>query len=403
MNIIRTYRDSFAGLSAESWMLSIVMFINRSGSMVLPFLGVYMTDALHFSIEQSGLVLSFYGIGAVVGSWVGGMLTDKFDEYRVQAFSLFLSVPLFLMIPLFDSIYGMLGIIFAQSVITELFRPANSVAITKYAKKGNITRSFSLNRMAVNLGFSVGPALGGILSTISYEFLFISNAVAVFFAGVVYVKFFRKRHLTYLETNPVAVKNTFSEVRSPYKDGPFMWFSFLCIVFSIFFFQLLSTIPLFFQKEAEFTTETIGYILGYTGVFLVIFEMLLVNFVDKHYTLAKILFVGALLAGISLGMLSLGTGIVLIIVAMTLLSVAEILAFPFMSTIAAERADDSNRGAYMGLNGISFSVAFIVTPVLGTWVAGEYGFNALWIGSLVILTLTAFALYQNVHKMLPGK
>src|SRR5690606_15067581 len=164
--ITRLYTHSYKGLSTESWMLALVMLINRSGSMVLPFLGVYMVDKLHFSIAQSGFVLSFFGIGSVAGSWIGGTITDKIGEYKVQAYSLLLSVPFFCMLPLFTTVTSLAAMIFLQSMISEMFRPANSVAIIKYAKPENITKSFSLNRMAINLGFSIGPALGGILSAI---------------------------------------------------------------------------------------------------------------------------------------------------------------------------------------------------------------------------------------------
>lgn len=405
MRLSRIYGDSFKGLSEESWMLSIVMLINRSGSMVLPFLGVYVTDSLNFSIEEAGLVLSFFGIGSVVGSWVGGYLTDKFGEYHIQAFSLFLSTPLFLLIPFFHTIGGMMFIIFSLSSVTEMFRPANSVAITKYAKPGNITRSFSLNRMAINLGFSIGPALGGILSTISYEFLFIMNATTVFVAGIVYVRFFKKRHIRYnfakkesKKTMPVERKG-----RGPYRDMPFLVYSFLCVLFSICFFQFLNTIPIFFKEEVHFEQQTIGYILGYTGVFLVIFEMLVVNLAEKYLTLAKTLLLAALLVGVSFGLLALGNSLFLIMFSMTLLCLGEILALPFMSTITVERSDESTSGAYMGLNGMAFAVSFIITPILGTWVAGNYGFNTLWIGSLFVLILVGIGLYGIVHKMLPGK
>ena len=194
MKLINLYTNSFKGLSQESWMLALVMLINRSGSMVLPFLGVYMTNHLHFSIENTGIVLSFFGIGSVLGSWLGGFITDKIGEYKVQSFSLLLSVPLFCLIPVFKTEVGVAAIILLQSIVSDSFRPANSVAITKYAKPENITRAFSLNRMAVNLGFSIGPALGGILSAISYEFLFFSNALAAFSAGILYIVFFRKRN-----------------------------------------------------------------------------------------------------------------------------------------------------------------------------------------------------------------
>src|SRR5690349_15815532 len=103
MRFINIYVNSFRGLSTENWMLALVMLINRSGSMVLPFLGIYMTSHLGFSIQSAGIVLSFFGLGSVLGSWLGGLITDKIGEYKVQALSLFLSVPLFCMLPVFKT------------------------------------------------------------------------------------------------------------------------------------------------------------------------------------------------------------------------------------------------------------------------------------------------------------
>ena len=104
MKILKIYIDAYSGLSKESWMLAIVMLLNRMGSMVLPFLGIYLISELNFSLEQSGLVLSCYGIGAVLGSWLGGWITDRIGNFKVQALSLFLSAPLFLILPYFDTV-----------------------------------------------------------------------------------------------------------------------------------------------------------------------------------------------------------------------------------------------------------------------------------------------------------
>lgn len=223
-------------------MLSIVMLINRSGSMVLPFLAVYMTDHLKFSLEHAGIVLSFYGIGSVAGSWLGGFLTDKFGEYYIQTWSLFLSAPIFLIIPFFPSVEMMAVLIFLQSTISDTFRPANSVAITKYARPENLTKAFSLNRMAINLGFSIGPALGGILSGISYNFLFVVNFCGAMIAGTIYVIFFRKRNKIFREKKKSETAEVIKETgKSPYRDYPFLVYSFfvLCLrsVFSSFSIQ----------------------------------------------------------------------------------------------------------------------------------------------------------------------
>ncbi|GGG56357.1 MDR family MFS transporter [Epilithonimonas arachidiradicis] len=404
MKFLNYYINTFKGLSREAWMLSIVMLINRSGSMVLPFLGVYMTDHLKFSLENAGIVLSFYGIGSVVGSWLGGYLTDKFGEYYIQTWSLFLSAPIFLIIPFFPSVEMMAVLIFLQSTISDTFRPANSVAITKYARPENLTKAFSLNRMAINLGFSIGPALGGILSGISYNFLFVVNFIGAVIAGIIYVIFFRKRNKIFRERKKSETAQVIKKAgKSPYKDYPFLLYSFLCTVFAICFFQFFNTIPLFYKDVAKLSQSTIGFILGYSGFIIVLLEMPLVSIAERTMKISQILFAGVFLAGLSYLMLIFGSNIPWLIIAMTVLCVAEIWALPFMSTVTALRSENGNKGAYMGVNGIAFSFSFIITPFLGTYVVSRFGFDSLWIGSFSVLAISAVLLYIVVKKMLPAK
>jgi predicted MFS family arabinose efflux permease len=404
MKLLNSYINTFKGLSREAWMLSIVMLINRSGSMVLPFLGVYMTDHLKFSLENAGIVLSFYGIGSVLGSWLGGFLTDKFGEYYIQSWSLFLSAPIFLIIPFFPSVEMMAVLIFLQSTISDTFRPANSVAITKYARPENLTKAFSLNRMAVNLGFSIGPALGGVLSGISYNFLFVFNFIGAVIAGIIYVIFFRKRNKIFREKK----KSETSEVvkktgKSPYKDYPFLIYSLLCTVFAICFFQFFNTIPLFYKEVGKLSQSTIGFILGYSGFIIVLLEMPLVSIAERTLKIPQILFLGAILAGSSYLMLVFGSNILWLIISMTVLCIAEIWALPFMSTVTALRSENGNKGAYMGVNGIAFSFSFIITPFLGTYIVSQFGFDSLWYGSFAVLAVSAVFLYIVVKKMIPKR
>nr|WP_314497433.1 MFS transporter [uncultured Chryseobacterium sp.] len=404
MKLIHLYTSSFKGLSKESWMLALVMLINRSGSMVLPFLGVYMTAYLHFSIENTGIVLSFFGIGSVIGSWLGGYITDKVGEYKVQYLSLLLSVPLFCLIPVFKTEAGVALIILLQSIVSDSFRPANSVAITKYAKLENITRAFSLNRMAVNLGFSIGPALGGILSAISYEFLFYSNALGALLAGLMYILFFYKRNkLAKIKAKKVKEAVEIKKENSPYRDGKFLIYCFFCMLFSICFFQLFSTLTIFYKDTAHLSQESIGYILGYSGFLVVLLEMGLVQIAEKYFSLARTMFLGTFICGLSYALLGFDYSIVTLVISMSLLSAGEIWALPFMSTITALRSGKNNKGAYMGLNGISFSIAFIITPYLGTLIAEKFGFSFLWIGTGISATLIAVGFYFVVPWMLKEK
>lgn len=400
MKLLKIYINSFRGLSPESWMLAIVMLINRSGSMVLPFLGVYMTDHLHFDIKSAGIVLSFFGIGSVVGSWFGGMITDKIGEFKVQSLSLFLSVPMFCLIPLFHTEAGLAAIIFVQSSISEAFRPANSVAVSKYAKPGNITRAFSLNRMAVNLGFSVGPALGGILAAISYDFLFYSNAIGALLAGLTYVFFFRNRSYR----NKDKIKNEADEKAvSPYRDTRFILFAAACFLFSVCFFQLLNTLTIFYKQEAKLSAETIGYILGFSGIIVVVMEMIMVQVAEKYLKLKTTMLLGTLFCAVAFALLAADKTVWLLVVSISILSLGEIWALPFMATITSLRSGTHNKGAYMGLLGIAFSLSFIITPSLGTFIAETCGFTILWLGTGVVLGITAVAFYYIVPWMIGDK
>ena len=151
--IIQLYKNAFSGLSLPAWMLGLVMLINRSGTMVLPFLGIYLTSSLGFTLEQTGVILSCFGVGSMAGSFLGGWFTDKFGHFYVQFLSLVLGGIMFTFLSYINSYYQLAIGILLLSTVAESFRSANASSVSFYAKPENVSRAFSLNRMAINLGF----------------------------------------------------------------------------------------------------------------------------------------------------------------------------------------------------------------------------------------------------------
>lgn len=398
--LYRIYIDSYRGLSPAAWMLALVMLINRTGAMVLPFLGIYMSKELGFQLSEVGIVLAFFGVGAMVGSWSGGWLTDRFGNFWIQALSLLLSVPLFLIIPLFTSVEGLSAMIFVLSAVTESFRPANSVSVVRYAKPENITKAFSLNRMAINLGFSIGPAVGGILATLSYDWIFYGNALGAFCAAIVFMVYFYTKKVSRLqmqkerEIAPADIKP-----RSPYKDWKYLLFNLGCCLYAICFFQLLSTLPLFYQEGHALNEKQIGLLLGFNGLVVVIFEMFLVHTAERRLTYASSIALGTMLCMLSFAILPLPGGMLVLIVSMFILSISEILVLPFMSSVVVKRSHPLNQGTYMGLNSLAFSAAHVVAPFFGTRIASTWGFSPLWIGTSGLLFLVSIGFYYLIKKM----
>lgn len=399
----KLYVDSYRGLSPAAWLLALVMLINRMGSMVIPFLGIYMSSELNFSKTQIGLVLGCFGLGSVCGSWLGGWLTDRFGNFKVQTCSLIAVIPLFLILPYFRSFEGLAVMIFILSLVADTFRPANSVSVARYAKPENITRAYSLNRMAVNLGFSIGPALGGFLAKFSYDWIFYGNAIAAGTAAIVFIYFFRNiKSPTRPHSNLKAIEENNqipTKKKNAYSDRLFIVFNLLCCLFSMAFFQLLSTLPLFYKDVYHFQPDDIGLILGFSGFVIVIFEMILVHLIEHRYTVRQIMFWGTMITAISFYMLNIDLGIIWLYMAMFILSTGEMLTLPFTATIAIKRAGLTNQGAYMGFNSLSFAAANIFSPYLGTYLAGHYGYNVLWITTGTTLVLTSIGFSWIIKKM----
>lgn len=399
---IQLYIDSFSGLSKPAWMLALVMLLNRTGAMVIPFLAIYVTKELHFSKVEAGIVLSTFGIGSVIGSLLGGWLTDKIGSFRVQSLSLFLSAPIFALIPQFTTLNGIAGIILLLSIIAETFRPSNSASISLYAKPENITRAFSLNRMAINLGFSLGPAMGGLLATISYSWLFYGNAVGAFVTGIVfygYFRFRRKNRKSLVVHETIIDADIVDDERSPYKDKLFLVFSLMCVLYSIVFSQLISVLPLFYGDAINLSQAEIGMILGYSGIFIVLTEMVIVHYLETKLDLYANIVIGSILLGVTFFLLIFSQSTPMLYISMTFLCLSEILVLPFISTVAAVRAGKKYKGAYMGVNALSFSIALIITPYLATQILTVYGYDTLWIINTVISILAALGFYYVGRKM----
>ena len=185
------YIDNFKGFTREIWILAFITFINRAGTMVLPFLSKYLKEDLHFSYSEVGWIMVCFGTGSIIGSWLGGKLSDKIGFYKIMIFSLLTSGLMFFVIQFITSFVGLCVSMFLIMIVADMFRPAMFVSIGAYAKPENRTRALTLVRLAINLGFAAGPALGGlIIMSIGYRGLFWIDGLTCIIAILIFwIKF----------------------------------------------------------------------------------------------------------------------------------------------------------------------------------------------------------------------
>lgn len=400
INVIRLYRDAFGGLSAPTWALSMVMLINRSGAMVIPFLSVYLTEVILLTEEEAGRVLAAYGIGAVAGTTLGGWLTEKIGHFRVQAGSLLVTGLFLFFLSSLQTYYQLMIGVFLLSTIADTLRPANGASIGYYARKENVTKAFSLNRLAINLGISIGPSVGGWLATISYTLLFFADGLTCILAGIAFILFFRN-YRKQEDASRHENKERKEKGRSPYRDLPFILFCVLNTCFAIVFFQILYTLPLYYTNVYLAEPTFIGLMLALNGLVVFGFEMIIVHLWGHRFKVMTFVIFGTLLNGLAYLMLTFFQANAVIVTSMIVLSFAEIFAMPFAVAWVSQRADEFSRGRYMGLYTASYAVAHILAPLAGTQLISHYGYTTLYavMGVFGVFTALGFwAISASVER-----
>jgi predicted MFS family arabinose efflux permease len=394
------YKQAYSGLSRSTWLLCLVMLVNRSGTMVIPFMTIYLTQpSMGYSIAQAGLVMGIFGLGAICGGFLGGRLTDKWGFHRVQLVALAGGGVLFIVLGQMRSYPWICVCAFLLSVVNDAFRPANSTAIATYSKEENRTRSYSLNRLAINLGWAFGGALGGILASINYHLLFwvdgCTNLVAVLLLRI----FLHPATVTPVHHREGTAGKP---VLSAYRDKVYLWFIVCTTLFASCFFQLFSTLPLFYKRVLQLPEYKIGLLMTLNGLLIAVFEMVLVFKMEgKRENLFYIMY-GVCCVGMSYILLDLlPLSIFLPFFCMLLATMGEILAFPFMNSFWISRTSASNRGQYAGLYTIAWSTAQVIGPSAGAEIAQRFGFNVLWwiVGGVCAIAALAYRRLRQTITM----
>lgn len=386
--LFNNYLNTFKGLSKEVWWLALITLINRAGTMVIPFLSLYLTEDLEFSLSNVGTIMVCFGLGSVAGSWLGGKLTDTIGYYKVMVRSLVSTGVLFIALQFLNTFYALCLGIFLVMLVADMFRPAMFVALSAYSKPENKTRSVTLIRLAINLGFSAGPAIGGlIITTLGYSGLFWLDGITCILATVVLFIVLNPKKSKVLDD--IVVVNP----DSAYKDKAFTIFLVAMFLFGVIFLQYFSTLPIYYREVHVLTELDIGLLLGANGFFIFLLEMPLIKWLENsRFSKTNLMIVGAVLTASSFIILNVTAWSGILIIGMFLMTIGEMIAFPFSNAFAMERAKKGKQGEYMALYSISFSMAHIFGHKAGMEMVNGWGFDNTWymitvIGGFCVLLL----------------
>jgi MFS family permease len=369
------------GLPRETWALAGATLVNRMGTMALPFLVLYLTRALHFSPERAALVLTAYGASSLLGSPLGGRLCDRWGALAVMTGSLVLTGLTLLAFPFVSGFGAVLAIAVVWSVTNEAGRPANLTAMTSLVPPEQRKAGIALIRLAVNLGMSIGPAVGGFLAAVSFRSLFVVDAATSIAAAVVAWAALRHSVLRRrLEAAPLAHGHHAAGVL---RDGPVLAFLAAVVLVSVVFFQHLGPMPLYLVRDLHLKESTFGMLFAINTVLIVLLEVPL-NLATAHWPHRVSLAVGAALSAVGFGAMGLVRGFWTGAASVVVWTFGEMILFPSMSSYVADVAPPQRRGEYMGAYSMAFGIGFTVGPGLGTLVMDRAGAGTLWSGVLAV-------------------
>lgn len=397
------YINNFKGFRREVWILAIITFINRAGTMVLPFLSKYLKEDLNFSYSEVGWIMVCFGLGSMLGSWLGGKLTDKIGFYKIMIFSLFTSGLAFFALQFITSFWGLCLGMFMIMSIADMFRPAMFVSLTAYAKPENRTRALTLVRLAVNLGFAAGPALGGlIIMSIGYQGLFWADGATCITAIVIFALLVKEKKKP-IDDNQSQLDKV--AVTSVFKDKIFWIFLFVCFVTAMIFFQIFTTLPLYHHEQYGLTEFQTGLIMTLNGLIIFFLEMPIVTiFERKQINKLQIILWGSLLMALSFFVLLVNIWAGVLIVSILFITFGEMFIFPFSNSFAMSRAPKGHEGRYMALFTMSFSLAHIASSKTGMEIISHFGYQTNWffMGLMGMLSVFCCVWLKNLVRKEQG-
>ena len=363
--------SSLAGLPELAWWLALATFINRAGTMVLPFLLLYLIRHLGWEADRASWTLLLYGLCSVVAGPLSGRLCDRFGCGRVVWLSLVTSALALLAFPLAKSGVGVGGLTVLMAFSGGAFRPANLALQAHILGPEHRKRGFILTRLAANAGMSIGPAMGGLLASLWFPSIFLVDGLSALLASLLLKPRVQGIGAGGAGSLPERVQ------ASPLADRRFRWLLVGSVVVTLGMFQIDSTLALTVVNDLGLSEREFGLIFTVNTLFILAFEVA-INQRTSSWEPSRALALGAVLIGAGLGASALVRDLNTLLLSTLVWTVGEILFFPAQLARVADIAPEERMGTYMGYQSSGFGLSFALAPVMGVPLYHALGQAGFW-------------------------
>ena len=357
MNPHPTLLASLRALPRPAWIIFIGTFLNKFGTFVVPFLTLYLTSQ-GYSVTDAGIAVGAYGVGSLFASLLGGHLADKLGRRRTIVLSMFMGAATMMLLSQARSLPMIIGLTALTGLASEFYRPASNALLADLVPAGQRVTAFATLRMAFNAGFAFGPATAGLLAAFGYFWLFAGDAAtSVLFGVVALLALPRDAHRA---QDNARWSEALKVLRHDWKLHQ-MLAANLCI--GLIFFQVASTFGLY-MTQLGFSPAAYGILISLNGALIVFFELPLTT-ITRRFPARRVMALGYVIIAAGFGLNFFAHIIPMLVACMILFTLGEMVTMPMVSAYIADLAPANLRGRYLGVSGLTWSVALIFGPGLG--------------------------------------
>ncbi|MEU6228756.1 MFS transporter [Streptomyces sp. NPDC047042] len=391
----RAARESVSGLPREFWWLWTSTLVNRLGAFVATFMAIYLTLDRGYSASYAGLVVALHGLGGVVSSIGGGVMTDRLGRrptLLIAQSSTAFSVAL---LGFVHDPVAIAAVAFLVGMASNASRPAVQAMMADIVRPEDRVRAFSLNYWAINLGFAVSSAGAGFIAEVSYVAGFLVEAgMTLACAVVIFLKLPESRPARATKEEQAEASVGLGTVL---RDGRFMSLVGLCFLVALIFQQGAVGLPIA-MGEAGFTPADFGMVVAVNGVLIVALQIPVTRFIE-HRDARRLLVASSLLAGYGFGLTAFAGSVGFFILTVCVWTLAEIVNAPTQTGLVVRLSPVHGRGRYQGMYTMSWSVAGLVAPLMSGFVIDRFGAEWLWALCAVIGTVAGVGYWALMGRV----
>ncbi|MBP1692526.1 MAG: major facilitator superfamily transporter [Chloroflexi bacterium] len=381
-NLVRSYPRQF-------WLLFTGMLISTLGaSMVWPFLMIYVSGRLKLPLTEVASLMTINATMGLLFSFLAGPVTDRAGRKWVMVVSLAMNALAYLLMSQANTFAAFALLMALSGAFNPLYRVGADAMMADMIPPARRTDAYALMRTSNNLGIAIGPAIGGILASISYSFAFLAGATGLAIYAFL-VAFFARETLPPLATKARPPREKFGGYGRIFKDRPFMSFEVVFTLIQICATLIWVLLGVYAKQNYQLPESLFGFI-PMTNALMVVFLQLPVTMVTRRFPALRVLAVGSLFYAVGVGSVALGQGFWGFWLSMVVLTFGELILSPTATAYAANLAPANMRGRYMSLFAMTWGVAAGIGPVVGGYLNDNFGPVTIWYGGFLVGLTSVF-------------